>query len=494
MIPLTIVAISLFVLLGAIFVTGQWKYFSEARAMTAAGFAITMIPAFYTVFGTSYQIDLMNWHGVEQWWLYAVSWYPAYILGILIGGAIRATGPHLTLPDRFMQYGGVSELLASVISFFYLMPLDVMLSFGYIAWPLVGYALPLELFIVLLGAFLIYFTATKGWTGYSLGGVVFFVFMVLGVGVASLMLIPAAGGWAEISAGLPTNLLIPWIGDFSGFMRLLTQPANLVWFLMGFAFIVDPMVWQRFSLTDSESSVRKGMAFAFIFWIIFDIATVFIGLTVSQLGALHYPGETVYYLDIAYEFLPQLWAGLMIAGNLMAALAGGSAYLHAGGMIFAQNIAKSLGLLRQDALARDEESKRWYTRGVALHGVITLVVILILNIMMPDDPTTMAWLVLSGILISGLAWPAIFGGVFLRDKVPASAVTYNMIFKDFKSLSLSEFFRKNPAMLFGMNLTFGILPSTATGTPFIDASRILGFAASIVGWIIGWVIGRTGGE
>ena len=39
-------------------------------------------------------------------------------------------------------------------------------------------------------------------------------------------------------------------------------------------------------------------------------------------------------------------------------------------------------------------------------------------------------------------------------------------------------------------LTFGITPQTATGTPLLDASRVLGFFATIIGMIIGYLYHR----
>ena len=41
----------------AIAISKSVKWFSEARVMTAPAFALTLIPAFYNVFGTSYSID-----------------------------------------------------------------------------------------------------------------------------------------------------------------------------------------------------------------------------------------------------------------------------------------------------------------------------------------------------------------------------------------------------------------------------------------------------
>jgi len=452
--------------------------------MTRAGFAVTIIPAFYTVFGTSYQIDLMNWYGSEQHLLYAVAWYPAYILMIFLAARIRATGPHLTLPDRFMQYGALAELLTSVVAFIYLMPLDVMLILGVIGSMLTGYALPIELFIVVFGLFLIAFTAWRPWSGYSLAGVVYFVFMGLGIGVASLMLVQLAGGWGLITSTVPRSLLTPWIGDLGGYLKLLINPANAIWFLMGSAFLIDPMVWQRVSLVDKPESAQQGMVFAMIFWMIFDLATVYTGLAVAKLGGVYVPLE-IYYLDVAFEHLPEIWAGLMITGNLMAALAGGSAYLHAGGMIFSQNIAKALGILPPKTLARDRAARRLTRYGIVILGFISMMVILPLNYFLPEDPTTMAWLINSGVLFGGIAWPIIFGGIFLREKVPSEAVTWGIICGLAVTLGAMVYGFVNPTAT--GSWAFNILPADASGTPFIDASRVLGLLASIGGYCIGWV-------
>ena len=480
------VGASLLVLILAIWLTGKWKYFGEARAMTAPIFALTMVPAFYTVFGTSYQVDLMAAEGVAQWWLYALSWYPAYALGILIGGTIRATGQHLTLPDRFIHYGAFSEFLSSVVSFIYLMPLDVILMLGVLGSLLTNNTVPIWIFSIVLGIFLIGFTALKGWSGYSLAGILYFVFMAIGVGVSSVVLLGAAGGWDSVAATVGIEMLTPWFTDFNGFLRLLSDPANLLWFLMGFAFIIDPMVWQRFSLAEGGRAVRRGMAFALLFWIVFDVTTVISGLSVAALGI----GS---YLDTSYVSLPTIWAGLVVTGNLMAALAGGSAYLHAGGMIFSQNIAKSMGVLKWDVLASDERAKSWYRKGVFLLGAMSICITLILLYIMPEAPTTFAWLVISGLLIGSLAFPLIFGGLFLREKVPREAVSLGILCGLIVTLAFMlyglVYQGAVEVQLFGVRLrAFGITPASANGTPFLDASRIYGLLASAIGWGIGWIV------
>ena len=69
---------------------------------------------------------------------------------------------------------------------------------------------------------------------------------------------------------------------------------------------------------------------------------------------------------------------------------------------------KPLGYLSWDALADDKEARNWYKKGVYLLGALGTVLIIILNIVAPEDPVTTAWLIQSGILFGGLAVPVIF--------------------------------------------------------------------------------------
>jgi Na+/proline symporter len=344
-----VVFINLLLVVATTFMT-RIKVFSEARAMTAPIFALTLIPAFYMDLGTSYQIEtiagLYGRGGVAQWWYYAVSWYPAYVLGILFAGLIRSTGVHLTLPDRLAYHGQLAEFLSAVVSFLYLMPLGSIFAVGIILTTLSEYTIPLWFTILISGVALTLFTAEFGWSGYSITGVIYFLAMAFGVGFTSITLMNAAGGWANIVHTLPQSYFHPWFTDFTGFLNGLKDPATLLWFLMGFSFIIDPMVWQRFSLTENESSARKGMMFALLFFVLFDLTTVGSGLALATLGGN-------YYVDTAYSAVPSVVGGLMISGVLLASIAGNSAYLHSGGMIFSQNIAKSMGLLSWDALADD---------------------------------------------------------------------------------------------------------------------------------------------
>ena len=476
---IALIILSLIMLALAIAISKRVKWFSEARAMTAPAFALTLIPAFYTVFGTSYQIDLMNWDGIIQYWNYAVSWYPGYILMIVLGVMIRSTGQHLTLPDRFAKYSQISELISSFVCLIYLMPLDVMLAFGIIGSIVTGYIIPMEVFIIIGGLYLIYFTSRNGWAGYSLPGILFFVAMT-GIAVTGVMMVNELGGLSVVLNNVPEGHLVPWFTDIGGFIDTLKNPATFVWFLMGSAFLIDPMVWQRVSLAESEKSVRNGMIFAILFWGIFDVITVFTGLAVRSIG------EDLYYLDVAYEYLPVIWGSLMLTSNFLVAMAGGSAYLHAAGMIFSQNIAKSLGLIDYNVLATDEESEAWYKKGVTIIGGATIALTLILNFLMPNDPTTTMWLINSGILFGSLAFPLIFGGIFYREIIPDKAVNYGIIFG--LAITLLCIVGGFIAPNYHSIITLGITPETASGTPLLDASRILGFGASIIGWLIGYAI------
>jgi Na+/proline symporter len=462
----------------------QFKIFSEARAMTAPMFALTMIPAFYMDLGTSFQIETIAGEGLAQWWLYAVSWYPAYILGIVFAGLIRSTGVHLTLPDRLAKYGQLAELLSSIVSYLYLMPLGSIFAVGIIFSMLSGYMIPLWITMLFAGIILSWYTAEFGWAGYSISGVIYFLVMAIGVGFTSITLIDTAGGWRNITQVLPSSYFQPWFTDISGFFKLLNDPATLIWFLMGFSFIIDPMIWQRFSLTENESSARKGMIFAFLFFLVFDISTVGSGLALATIG-----GE--YYVDTAFEMLPPLIGALMISGVLLASIAGNSAYLHAGGLIFSQNIAKSLGLLDWEALSDDKEARDWYKKGVYALGSLGTVLIIILNFIMPDDPVTPAWLIQSGILFGGLAVPVVIGGVFFRERIPASSVTFGILFGLIVTLISMGIGIAYPQYT-GV-LTLGITPTTATGTPLLDASRVLGFFATIIGMVVGYIFHKIRG-
>jgi Na+/proline symporter len=474
---LAVVVINIVLVIFATILT-RIKVFSEARAMTAPIFALTLIPAFYMDLGTSFQIETIASGGLAQWWYYAVSWYPAYVLGIVFAGLIRSTGVHLTLPDRLSHYGQLAEFLSAIVSYLYLMPLGSIFAIGIILSLLTGYVVPIWATMLLAGIILSYFTAEYGWSGYSITGVVYFLVMAFGVGYTSISLIEVAGGWGNITGTLPESFFHPWFTDFSGFLAGLKDPATLLWFLMGFSFIIDPMIWQRFSLTENENAARKGMLFAFLFYVFFDLTTVGSGLALATLG-----GE--YYVDTAFEVMQPIIGGLMISGVLLAAIAGNSAYLHSGGLIFSQNIAKAVGLLSWDALADDKEARDWYKKGVYLLGALGTVLILVLNLVAPDDPVTTAWLIQSGILFGGLAVPVLLGGVLFRDRIPSESIEFGILLGLSTTIItiIAGFIYPN----YSGALTLGITPDTATGTPLLDACRVIGFFATIIGMIVGYV-------
>lgn len=484
---LIIVLASLIVLLGAIQITNKFEYFSEMRAMTAPIFALTIIPAFYSDLGTSYQIDLMAQFGVSQWWNYAVSWYPAYIITLLIIVKIRQTGQHLTLPDRFMQYSRTAEIISSLVSILYLLPVSVIFSMGLLGGTLSDYGIPLWVFMILFGGTFVAFTAKNGWSGYSLPGILYFLGMTLGVAGTGLILITSIPNFNAVIQSMPLELANPWFTDIGGFISSLQDPAAFIWFMMGFAFLFDPMIWQRISLAESGKAARKGMVYAILFWMCFDIITVYTGYAVFHLG-----GEGAYYMDTAYAFLPSLWAGIMLAGNLLVMMAGGSAYLHSAGMICSQNIAKALGFLNAEVQVDDVESKNWYEQSVYVLGGIGILSTIILNSMFPDDPVTTIWLVSSGFLIGSIGFPLLFGGLFWRDAVPEKAVNLSMMFGLIVTGAAIVYGLANPNA-YGL-LTLGITPETATGTPFLDASRVLGFGASAIGWLVGYALSLAEGE
>jgi hypothetical protein len=484
MIQLLVVIVGLAILGATLVLMEKVPQFSESIAMTASTFGIGTAIVFYTVFGTNWQIELMASDGLSQWWGYAVSWYPAYIImALTFAGAIRATGQHLTLPDRFIKYGTVPELLSSVTSFLYLMPLDVLFVLGLIVQLFTDYTVPLIIAIPVMAVLLIMFTRKYGWATYSVFGVASFVFMTLGIGLACLALVSLVGGYDMMISLTSEYMKTPWFGDFSGFMGLMSNAAFALWFIRGVLFLVDPMMWQRISLVETEGAAKKGMFYAILFWLFFDIVTVLSGLAMNILGE-------PWYLDTVYYLLEPTVGGLAVLAILCAAINGGSAYLHSAGMIYAHNISKAIGKLPSSALSSDESTKKLVNEGIMVLGVISTVLVLILNYLMPDDPTTLAWTVNSSIQFGGLFLTSIIGGVYLRDKVKPLAVTLSIVLGLATTVILMLYGFINPTALSiaSIDLSLGVALADASAAPLIDASFVWGFLASIVGFVVGQVI------
>jgi hypothetical protein len=109
-----------------------------------------------------------------------------------------------------------------------------------------------------------------------------------------------------------------------------------------------------------------------------------------------------------------------------------------------------------------------------------------LSFLLPEDPVTPAWLIQSGILFGGLAVPVIIGGVIFRDKVPSESVEIGILLGLTVTIltMLAGFIYPN----YTGAITLGVVPATATGTPLLDVSRVIGSAATIVGMLIGYVM------
>ena len=272
------------------------------RRLTLPLFVMSLVSTWYGgIFGVT---EIAYSSGIFNFVTQGFFWYGTYIFFALFLARRVAAQNVLTLPEMIAgMYGGPAGRVAAAFSFFNMLPVAYSLSLGIFVGFLTGLSLPLS---ILIGTgFVIAYSAFGGMRADVWTDAFQAVLMYLAVGAVVIFSLMTFGGWSWLRENLPASHFHP-LGTHG-----LAQ--TLLWGFIALGTLVDPTFYQRCFAAGSEDISRRGILWATLFWMIFDIGTTASGMYArAVLPADVVPSES--FLIYSLQILPDGLRGILVAG------------------------------------------------------------------------------------------------------------------------------------------------------------------------------------
>ncbi|MDA3871679.1 MAG: hypothetical protein PF551_04935, partial [Candidatus Marinimicrobia bacterium] len=384
-------------------------------------------------------------YGISNWLVFAFPYYIfAFIFAIFIAKRIQRN-KNYTIPELIEnKYGHLPSIVSSFLIFILISPAPYLLIVGVIfslIFP--GSNILWAIIIFIISSFYLY---KKGFKSVVQTDILQFLLMFVGFIILFAILItkyPIVDQFKllpkehlSLTGGLPITYLLSWF-----FIALWT--------------IVDPGFHQRCSAAKSPKVARNGILLSIIFWAIFDMLTLTIGLYAKTLLPNIEPIYT--YPLIAAKMLPIGILGLFFTGLIATVMSTLDSYL----FISAQTIGYDILYKSGVKIGKNNSVKIGY--------LFTGITAIILLCIFPS--VIKLWYLIGSIIIPSILLPVIFA--FTKKQFPQKVILISMI----GSFSISLIW-----------LLFGIVNKDVSGNQYLFSIEpfypgILFSVIIIFGWI-----------
>ncbi len=253
--------------------------------------------------------------------------------------------------------------------------------------------------VIISGIIVGIYVLSSGMWSVTMTDVFQFVYMSLSVGLAVILVSKNVGGFEAIHNAL--NNVQPELFQPTGGMA----PARVIaWGLIGMSIYTEPMMYQRFSASDSAKTAKRSFLFCIPMWLVFSSAVIFIGMAARTL----HPDLEFFeaFWSTVLNALPTGVRGLFIAGLISAVMSTLSSMILVQGAAFTRDMYSGItGKIIED-------------QKMIKYNKIATVFIIIFSML-----STQAWLeslidgffFVEGFLTAGLFVPVVFG-IFYKKK------------------------------------------------------------------------------
>ena len=179
---------------------------------------------------------------------------------------------------------------------------------------------PQWLAIIAAGIMLGIYVLSSGMWSVTMTDVFQMGFISLAVAVGVIACMNMAGGWAHIYATL--NPVQPSLFSYNGGM---SNMKALSWALIGLSIYTEPMMYQRFSASDSAKTAKRSFLCCVPIWIAFSAAVIMMGFCARTL----HPNLEFYnaFWTTVFDALPAGLRGLFVAGLIAAVMSTLDSYI-----------------------------------------------------------------------------------------------------------------------------------------------------------------------
>ncbi len=373
-------------------------YFLSGRRITTPIFVMTLVSTWYGgILGVG---EFTYQYGISNWVIFSFPYYIfAFIFAVFLAEKIQKN-KNYTIPELIeKKYGKTPSIISSFFVFILISPAPYLLIVGVILsliFP--GSNIFWAIAIFIISAIYLY---KKGFKSVVQTDVFQFLLMFTGFMVLFVMLLVKYPIIDQFKLNLPKMHL-----SLTGGLPI---TYLFSWFFIALWTIVDPGFHQRCSSAKSPKVARNGILISIIFWAIFDMLTLTVGLYARTLLPDIEPIYT--YPLIAEKILPVGVLGLFFAGLIATVMSTLDSYL----FISAQTIGYDILYKSGMKIGKNNSVKIGY--------VITGIVALLLSIIFPS--VIKLWYLIGSIIIPSILLPVIFA--FTKKNIHPKIIIISMI-------------------------------------------------------------------
>lgn len=313
----------------------------------------------------------------------------------LVAGQIRRAGVK-TVPDFFKQRFGKSvQIIAAVIVVvsmtFYMVP--QLTASGIIG----SYVLGIDYVtaVIVLGIGFTLYAALGGMWAITYTDLIQGAIMLVGMIILAIFIFADLGSFTNLLnqalAVDPTfgDIQLPWMSYFGLFIAFL-------WF----GIISPSVVMRNFASRDAKTARRSAM-WGTVFYLLLFVAGFFVTIAGSHLGVVDSLTQTdMIFVSVIEEYLPPVFAGIMLAGVLAAIMSSADAML----------LAISAGVAHD--IYKEHINKQATERRITGLSLIIMFVAMLVGIYFAIDPpgiiaVMVGWV--GGFLLSSFGFPIVLG-------------------------------------------------------------------------------------
>ena len=281
------------------------EYFYISRKLTLPSFVATLITTWY---GGILEIGRFSYfNGIVTWLIFGLFYYiSAIIFAFFIGPRIHRNNIK-TIPEYFKKYyGKTPQKIASLILLLVSSPAPYLMILA----TLLSHIFQIEFnYAIILGIFFsIFYIYSGGFKAVIRTDKIQFILMYSGFLILFLYLFFSYGGINFLITNAPSKNLTLTGNLPIGYL--------LSWSIISMVTFIDPSIFQRSYSSIDETIIKKGICISILFWFIFDILSISIGIYASALIDLKTLNDFNPYLYLADNFLPTIIKNIFLISLL----------------------------------------------------------------------------------------------------------------------------------------------------------------------------------
>ena len=317
----------------------QNEYLYASRTLTLPSFIATIVTTWY---GGILEIGRFTYtNGIVTWLIFGFFYYISAILyALYIGPRLNKKNIN-SIPKYFKtQYGTIPEKISSIILILISSPAPYLMILSTILVHL--FNIPFNAALIFGICFSITYIYVGGFKSIIRTDIIQFIFMYLGFIAMLLYLIYNFGGINYLLDNVPSKNL-----TLTGKLPI---GYILSWSLISMITFIDPSIFQRSYSGKNANVVKKGLLISVVFWFIFDILTITVGLYASAIIDPQTLSNNSPYLLLADTYLPYILKNIFYIGLLSIVMSTIDSFFLVSSMIIGNDLMSSKTSLNKTKL------------------------------------------------------------------------------------------------------------------------------------------------